>query len=109
MLLGDMNDALGIQEFEQEGGGDTIANMVGPAEDGLDLVTRKLADSGQISYGGYWNDKYRSFIDHVIVTRSMKDQIEDVEVFHNDFTAVSSDHFPVYVKIKEDPATQPAR
>jgi hypothetical protein len=41
----------------------------------------------------------------------MKDQIEDVNVFHNGFTPVSSDHAPVYVKIHSDPAptTSPSR
>jgi hypothetical protein len=104
MLLGDMNDELGVQQYEQEGGGDTIANLVGPPEDGLELVTRKLAESGVNSYNGYWRTDFRSFIDHVIVTKSMKDQIEDVNVFHDEFTPVSSDHAPVYVKIHSDPA-----
>jgi hypothetical protein len=106
LLLGDMNDELGIQQFEQEGGGDTIANLVGPAEDGFILVTKPVSDTGTNSFGGYWNKKYRSFIDHVVATPSMKHQIEEVSVFHNDFTAVSSDHFPVYVKIKADAPTR---
>lgn len=102
LLLGDMNDEHGFQQFEQEGGGDTIANLIGPPDDGFVLITKPISDAGTNSFGGYWNEKYRSFIDHIIATPSMKDQIEEVKVFHNDFTAVSSDHFPVYVKVKAD-------
>lgn len=109
ILLGDMNDELGIQQFEMEGGGDTVANLLGAPDDGLVLVTRPLADASVNSYTGYWRTDHRSFIDHVIVTRSMQDQVAEVNVFRNDFTAVSSDHLPVYVKIRPDPVTQPSR
>src|SRR3954454_6090872 len=37
LFMGDMNDELGYQEFEQEAGGDAIATLVGPKEDGLVL------------------------------------------------------------------------
>jgi len=103
MLLGDMNDEYGIQEFEDKGGGDTVANLVGPQSDGFVLVTKKLADAKEFSFGGYWNTKYRSLIDHVITTPSMKDQVLDVKVVKTPPLApVASDHYPVMVTIKAD-------
>lgn len=115
MLLGDMNDELGLDEQEKlpNSGGDSIANLVGPASDGFVLVTEPLAKSKQDSFGGYWNPKFRAFIDHVIVTPSMKDQIRKTEVFYGSVAPVASDHFPVFVKIHsdgtpEDAATEPA-
>jgi endonuclease/exonuclease/phosphatase family metal-dependent hydrolase len=104
MLLGDMNDDLGVGEFEDDpkSGGDSIATLVGPAKDKFVLVTEKLAKAGEISFGGYWNTKYRSFIDHVLVTPGMKDQIENVSVFRGSLAAAASDHFPVIVKVKSD-------
>ncbi|MGH7178553.1 MAG: endonuclease/exonuclease/phosphatase family protein [Tepidisphaeraceae bacterium] len=102
VLLGDMNDELGIQEFEQEGGGDVIANLVGPPSDGLILATKPLADSGAISFGGYWRPDFRSFIDHIIVTAALKDRVEEVKVFTDGLARASSDHYPVMIKIKTD-------
>jgi endonuclease/exonuclease/phosphatase family metal-dependent hydrolase len=109
MLLGDMNDELGQDEQEKQpgSGGDSLANLVGPPEDNFVLVTRKLAESHQISFGGYWNPKFRSFIDHVIVTPSMKDQIENCEVFHGSLAQVASDHYPVLVKMHSDEPAAP--
>jgi endonuclease/exonuclease/phosphatase family metal-dependent hydrolase len=104
MLVGDMNDELGLQEFEQEAGGDAIAALVGPAEDGITLATRALIDKGQISYGGYWRPNHRGFIDQILVTRQMQDQLTDVKVFHTPLAAVASDHYPVFVQVKSDPA-----
>ncbi|HEY7088201.1 MAG TPA: endonuclease/exonuclease/phosphatase family protein [Tepidisphaeraceae bacterium] len=103
IFLGDMNDELGIQQYELEGGGDVITNLIGAPEDGITLATKPLADAGQNSYGGYWRTDHRSFIDHVFVTSGMKNQIQKVEVFHNDFTNEASDHFPVLVHLKADP------
>jgi len=111
IFLGDMNDEIGIQEFELEGGGDTIANLLGPPEAGLILATRPLAEAGQISFAGYWRTNRRALIDHVIVTRDVQDQILEVKVFQNAFTHVASDHFPVMIRLRSDPApaTQPTR
>lgn len=100
VLLGDMNDELWTQEFELAGGGDTITNLVGPTEDGFVLVTRPLIEKGMTSYGGYWNDRFRSFIDHVIVSKSMTDEVKDVQVFQEGMTRVASDHYPVFVKLE---------
>jgi endonuclease/exonuclease/phosphatase family metal-dependent hydrolase len=102
MLMGDMNDEFGYQEFELEGGGDVIANLVGPKEDGIILATKPLIDSGEISYGGYWRPEHRSLIDQILLTPSMKDRIGEVKVFKGQFTPVASDHYPVYIKLKTD-------
>jgi endonuclease/exonuclease/phosphatase family metal-dependent hydrolase len=105
MLLGDMNDEIGLDKFEQDpaSGGDSIANLVGPAEDQFILVTEPLAKSGEISFGGYWRPTHLSFIDHVITTLSMKDQIEKIGVFKGSLAASASDHYPVFVKVRSDP------
>lgn len=102
MLLGDCNDELGMQEFEQEAGGDSIGTLVGPESDGLTLVTKPLIDAGKISYGGYENPRFRAFIDQIIITPSMKDQVQDVEVFTDGLARAASDHYPVFVKITSD-------
>ena len=52
MLLGDMNDSLGMDEYEPEGGGDAIMNLVGPPADGLILLTKPLADQHRDSPSG---------------------------------------------------------
>lgn len=100
ILVGDMNDSVGLDDIEPEGGGDSIAILAGPPADGFYLATKPLHDKKINSFGGYYRDRYRELIDHVIVSPSMKGKIKDVEVFHNDFTAVSSDHFPVLVELK---------
>lgn len=100
IFLGDMNDELGYQEFEQEAGGDCIGTLVGKPEDGISLLTKKLAESGAISYGGYWKTEHRSLIDHAFATKSMTEKVQDVQVFHDGFTDVSSDHFPILVQLK---------
>ena len=113
MLLGDMNDELGVQEYELEAGGDVITNLVGPPDDGLILATKPLIDAGQISYGGYWRTDHRSFIDQVVITKSVKDELREVNVFTDGLARASSDHYPIYVKLQTTPtsapATQPAR
>jgi endonuclease/exonuclease/phosphatase family metal-dependent hydrolase len=111
MLLGDMNDELGIQEYEQQGGGDVIANLVGPDSDGLVLATKPLIDAGKISYGGYWRPDHRAFIDQILVTKSMKDELREVNVFTDGLARASSDHYPVYIRLETTPpaTTQPAR
>ena len=116
LLLGDMNDELGVDEFEKDpkSGGDTIANLIGPADDGFVLMTEDLAKSGEQSFGGYWTTKYRSFIDHAVATPTMKDQFEGASVFRGSLAAAASDHYPVIVKIRTDaprgqkPAPSPA-
>lgn len=101
-LLGDMNDEVGIQEFETEGGGDVIATLVGPAEEGLVLATKDLAEQGAITYTGYWRPRYRSFIDHVVITRQAADQLAAVGIFDTPWARVASDHLPVYIDVRPD-------
>ena len=110
ILLGDMNDAPGVQEFEAEGGGDTIANLLGPKEAGFVLATEKLAAKGMISFGGYWRTAHRELIDHAVLSPGMKDQLADVKVMITDIGSVASDHYPLMVKIHATPpaTTQPA-
>lgn len=109
LLLGDMNDEPGIQEFEMEGGGDVIANLVGPDTDGFILATRPLVDGGQVSFGGYWNTRFRAFIDHIVISKEMKNQVDDVRVVNDGLARVASDHFPVMIRIRADegPSTRP--
>jgi hypothetical protein len=104
IFLGDMNDELHYQEFEQEAGGDTISLLVGSGEKKLFLATEKLSDSGALSFGGYWDGRHRSFIDHILTTPSMKDQLADPKVITGGLAKVASDHYPVVVKVTSDPA-----
>jgi endonuclease/exonuclease/phosphatase family metal-dependent hydrolase len=100
ILLGDMNDDLGMDEYEKLAGADAVETLVGPKEDNFFLATRALAEKGEISFGGYFRPDYRSFIDHVVTTPSLKDQISDVHVYRDGVAKVSSDHYPVVVKLK---------
>ncbi|MGB7158002.1 MAG: endonuclease/exonuclease/phosphatase family protein [Tepidisphaeraceae bacterium] len=103
MLLGDMNDELGVQEFEAEGGGDTVANLLGPLEDGFVLATKHLADAKEFSFGGYWRTDHRTLIDHVVTTKGMKDQLGEVKVVKTPpLTPAASDHYPVMITIKAE-------
>jgi endonuclease/exonuclease/phosphatase family metal-dependent hydrolase len=100
VLLGDMNDEFGMQEYELEAGGDVIADLVGSPSDGFILATKPLSDAGKISFGGYWNPRYRSFIDHIVISKGLKDQVEQVDVFTDDLARAASDHYPVFIRIK---------
>lgn len=100
IFLGDMNDEIGIQEFELEAGGDVIARLVGSGSNQLILATRKLADSGAISYGGYWSDRNRSFIDHIFASQSLKGRLSEPKVITDGLAKVASDHYPVVIKLK---------
>lgn len=96
---GDMNDELGIQEFETEAGGDAIAALAGSPSQTI-LATRVLAEKGEISFGGYWRDRYRSLIDHFVVSASLKDRIVDVHVYRDGLAPAASDHYPVVLTIR---------
>lgn len=106
ILLGDMNDEVGVDEFEKDpaSGGDAMANLIGPAEDGFVLATEPLVKAKEQSFGGYWTTRFRALIDHAVATPSMKDQVESVEVFRGGLAAAASDHYPVMVKIRSDAA-----
>jgi endonuclease/exonuclease/phosphatase family metal-dependent hydrolase len=109
ILLGDMNDELGIQEFEAEAGGDAMTNLLGPPADGFVLATKPLIDAGKESFGGYWRTEYRSLIDHIVVTPAMKDQLGDVQVLQTPLASVASDHYPVMIEIRADAAAAPGQ
>ncbi|HOX58256.1 MAG TPA: endonuclease/exonuclease/phosphatase family protein [Candidatus Paceibacterota bacterium] len=100
ILLGDMNDSLGMDAFEPEAGGDALANLVGPEKDGLILATRPLTGGSQYSFHGYWRTGFREMIDHIVVTRSMKDKLGEVRIVTNGLAGVASDHFPVMIRLK---------
>ena len=97
---GDLNDELGMQEFEQEAGGDSIALIQGPPADGVVLATRKLAEANAVSFGGYWSTRYRSMIDHFFVTKSLADKVADVKIFKDGLAPVASDHYPVVMTLR---------
>lgn len=106
LFLGDCNDESGFDnEFEQENGGDTIAALLGPPEDKFVLVTRPLLARGDQSFGGYWSDRFRSFIDHGVATPSMAQRVKRVSVFSEKLAPVASDHYPVTVQIEAGPPT----
>jgi hypothetical protein len=111
ILLGDMNDELGEEDLEAQTGGDTIATLLGGESPHFILATRELAESGATSFGGYWRSNYRSMIDHIVVSKSVKDQIREVFIFDHPLASVASDHYPVALRITPDPppATQPAK
>lgn len=97
---GDMNDELGAQEFETEAGGDSIEKIVGPAADKIFMATRKLAEANSVSFGGYFNDRYRSMIDHFFVSDSLKDDVASVSIFKDGLAPAASDHYPVLMVLK---------
>jgi hypothetical protein len=103
VLLGDMNDAVGADDAEQQAGGDAMAALIGPPADGLILATQPLVDAKKISFHNYDDTRHRELIDHVVVTKSMQPRIVDVKVVDDvPFARVASDHFPVMIKIKLD-------
>lgn len=104
MIVGDMNDELGEDEIEQKAGGDAIASLLGPPADGFVLATKSLADTKQFSYGGYWKTRYRTLIDHVIVSKSMAAEVQTVGIFKEGLAAAASDHYPVFVKLNTEGA-----
>jgi endonuclease/exonuclease/phosphatase family metal-dependent hydrolase len=81
-----------------------MANLVGPDAAGFLLATRDLAEQGAITYTGYWRPRFRSFIDHIVISREAADQVEAVGVYDNAWARVASDHLPVYLDLKPDPA-----
>jgi endonuclease/exonuclease/phosphatase family metal-dependent hydrolase len=98
IFLGDCNDENGISDEFEKGdqfGGDTIANLVGPAEDKYVLLTRPLLARADISFGGYWSDRFRSFIDHAVGTPEIAERVKGVSVFSDKLAPVASDHYPV--------------
>ena len=97
-LLGDMNDEIGFQEYEQEAGGDVMAVL----GEGMTTATAGLAEAGAITFTGYWRDRYRSFIDHVVHTPAADANVVAVGVVDTPWARVASDHAPVFVDVKPD-------
>ena len=113
IYLGDCNDENGItDDFEKgnEFGGDTITNLVGPAEDKYVLLTKPLLARQEISFGGYWSDRFRSLIDHAVATPEMATRVKDISIFTEKLAPVASDHYPVTVVIeaREAATTKPS-
>jgi endonuclease/exonuclease/phosphatase family metal-dependent hydrolase len=74
------------------------------------LATKPLAESGKISFGGYGSPRFRSFIDHIVLSPAMKSQVQEVNVVTDGLARAASDHYPVYIKFSTDsaPATAPS-
>ena len=103
ILMGDMNDAVGMDDTEQQAGADAIATLIGPPADGLILATQPLVDAKKISFHNYDDTRHRELIDHVVITKSMQPRIIEVKVLDDlPFARVASDHFPVMVKLRTD-------
>lgn len=96
-FLGDMNDELGMDQYEKEAGRSAIETIVGTGPDALTLLTKPLVDRGEISYGGYRSSRHRSFIDHAFATPEAAKWVKSVYVFRGDLADVASDHYPVVV------------
>lgn len=95
LLVGDMNDDLGVGEFEAEAGGDVIANL----SMGMTLLTRELAEAGVDSFKGYGSTRYAGLIDHAVASENMTPFVKDVSVFTGSLTASASDHYPLIVEL----------
>ena len=118
LFLGDCNDESGVTEDFEKGnefGGDTITNLVGPPEDKYVLLTKPLLAKQEISFGGYFSDRYRSFIDHAVATPEMATRVKDISIFHEKLAPAASDHYPVTILIEAReaaattaPTTKPA-
>jgi hypothetical protein len=103
ILMGDMNDAVGMDDTEQQAGADAIATLVGPPAEGLILATQPLVDAHKISFHNYDDTRHRELIDHVVITKSVQPRIVEVKVLDDlPFARVASDHFPVMIKLKTD-------
>ncbi len=96
-FLGDMNDELGMDEFEKQAGGSAIEKVAGTGATALTILTKPLVDRGEISYGGYRSARHRSFIDHAFATPEAAEWVKYVYVFRGDLADVASDHYPVVV------------
>jgi endonuclease/exonuclease/phosphatase family metal-dependent hydrolase len=99
IFLGDLNDELGIQEFEKEAGGSAIELLAGTGPDALKVVTKQLADAGKLSYHGGRSSRFESFIDHAVLTPEAAAKLKDVRVFTGDLADVASDHYPVILEM----------
>lgn len=95
IFTGDFNDELGVQEFEAGAGGSTVEKNAGPAGGGFTLATRQLHDKNLISFQGYFRNRYRSLIDHFVISDDLAPALVDVRIDRSPFAEVASDHLPV--------------
>jgi hypothetical protein len=106
LFLGDMNDEIGIQQYEEEAGGSGIEAIAGTGEFTLSVLTAPLEKSGEISFGGYRSARYRSLIDHAFATPALAPFVTRVHAFRGDLADVASDHYPIVVELTL-PASSP--
>ncbi len=99
LFLGDMNDEIDIQEFEEEAGGSAIEAIAGTGDFTLSVLTAPLEAAGEISFGGYRSARYRSLIDHAFATPSLTPFVTGVRSFRADMADVASDHYPIVVEL----------
>lgn len=109
IFTGDFNDELGIQEFEAEAGGSTIEINVGSPADGFFLATQSLHDQKLNSYQGYFRDRFRSLIDHFVISADLKPALTNIRIDRSTWAQVASDHFPVIATfdLRKLPTTPP--
>jgi endonuclease/exonuclease/phosphatase family metal-dependent hydrolase len=94
LMVGDMNDELGVGEFETEaGGGDAMRHF----DEGVVLLTKPLIAEGGVTYKGYGGTGRASLIDHASATQALAERVTNVEIFVSPMTEVASDHLPVIV------------
>jgi hypothetical protein len=96
IFVGDFNDELGVQEFEAEAGSSTIELFMVP---GLDLITKPLHDAGQNSFQGYFRTRFRTLIDHIVITDDLKPAVSTVQIVRTPWAEMASDHLPVFTRL----------
>jgi endonuclease/exonuclease/phosphatase family metal-dependent hydrolase len=97
VILGDFNDTIGMDKYENIVGADVVLRMTGGrgAEE-LKILTRKLSDSGKASYHCEFKPRYyRGFLDHVFASPAMAECFESAVMVESPVAAVASDHYPV--------------
>jgi endonuclease/exonuclease/phosphatase family metal-dependent hydrolase len=97
---GDFNDELGVQEFEAEGGGSSVENLVGTGDSQLVLATESLVKDGAITFHGQRRQSRLSFIDHFVLTPEAAEKLRATWVFTEMPAVLASDHFPVVVELE---------
>lgn len=98
-FLGDMNDELGMDQYEKEVGESAIELIVGKGETAVELLTKSLVERGEISFGGYRRGQNRSFIDHAFATPEAAKWVTKTWVYRDGLADVASDHYPVVVDV----------
>jgi endonuclease/exonuclease/phosphatase family metal-dependent hydrolase len=97
---GDFNDEVGIQEFEAEGGGSSVENLVGTGDAMLVLATESLVHDKAITFHGQRRQNRLSFIDHFVLTPEAAEKMTNAFVFTQMPAALASDHYPVVIDLQ---------